>query len=134
MKLKSKLIGINIFGQTVFAVIFFTALYFSYTAITEKIYRSSLVERYADDALDTYIILHLAESGDIEGAKASLNLKLDNYVYEIHHLSAGGIDEGELKVTDTLLRKVSKHREAFPREAGNVLQRDVDAILADFRE
>lgn len=129
MKLGRKLIGTSIMVQTIFAIIFFSAVYFSYSAITEKLYKSSLLERYSDDALDIYIILHLAESGDEDGTKESLNLKLDTYVYEIHQLAAATNDQKEKTKVSTLLGKISRHRKSYPRGAKNVLQKEVDNIL-----
>ena len=134
MKLKSKLVGLNIFGQAMFAIIFFTALYFSYNAITEKIYSTTLIEKYSEDALDIYLISHLAESGDNEGVKESLNLKLDNYVYEIYSLMQ---NESEAKVKEkanNIMIKIASHRKVFPREANDILQRDVDEILKKLNE
>jgi hypothetical protein len=112
--------------------VFFTAVYFSYTLITENIQKSSLLERFSDDALDTYIILHLAESGDEVGTKESLNLKLDNYIYEIYQLSQESISSREDKKTSDLLHKIAKHRKLYPREAKNILQKDVDIILEGY--
>ena len=134
MKLKSKLVGLNILGQTMFAIIFFSALYVSYNAITEKLHSASLLERYSDDALDIYLILHLADSGDGDGVRESLNLKLDNYVYEIHYLLENEREASRRERALGILRKIAAHREAFPRAATNILQQDVDSILEGIRE
>jgi len=131
MRLKHKLIGLNVFGQTIFAVVFFSAVYFSYTSITESLQKSYMLERFSDDALDTYIILHLAESGDEVGTKESLNLKLDNYIYEIYQLSQEA--KPSHKISE-LLKKIAKHRKAYPRDVKNVLQKDVDEILKEYEK
>ena len=130
MKLKHKLLGITLIGQALFALVFFAAVYFSYTAIAENIQKSSLLERFSDDALDTYIILHLAETGDSAGTKESLNLKLDNYIYEIYQLSR---DTGSTERIHNLMAKIARHREAYPRKVHNVLQEDVDEILKAYK-
>lgn len=132
MKLKSKIIGINVFAQAMFAVIFLGGLYVSYNSLTGKLHYSSLIERYSEDALDTYLIVHLAESGDVVGVKESLNMKLDNYVYEIHGLIEEDADSKVEKNARGILRRIAVHRKAFPREAKNLLQREVDEILQKY--
>ena len=134
MRIKSKLIGLNVLGQLMFGLIFFTALYFSYNAITEELQSVSLLERYSEDALDLYIILHLSESGDAEGTRESLNLKLDTYIYEISQLLSQTDSTTQINRAHDLLKKISRHRATFPRQAKNVFQQDVDAILARYVE
>ena len=134
MKLRSKLIGLNLFGQIMFAVIFFGALYFSYNSIVEKINSASLLNRYSDDALDIYIISHLAEAGDDVGVKESLNLKLDTYVYEISSLLSSSGNTEESKKAEEILVKISLHRMTFPRKAENQLQKEVDEVLLRYKK